>query len=198
MAKEIAEKFPGLERSLTSRRFDPVFPSLGGNARDIWRPTILLTNSSSVTPLFATAMTITPSFMTVIRSLRRRTSGMRWEIKTIPVPAARNPSKMPASRSTSLGSSAEVGSSRINAAGSAVSARAISTICRQPNVLGDIKIAHQPGILVNHRDTEVMSVPRRSQNNVLPAHADPPGIGLQNTGEDPHQRGFAGAILSYQ
>ena len=68
----------------------------------------------------------------------------------------------------------------------------------QEYVLSDIEIRHEPGILVDHGDTEPARVRGTGDRTGGTVDEDAAGIGPVHPGQDPHERRFTRPVLTHQ
>ena len=132
-ANENDSRAPSTERPLAARRGGAARSMRAGFAGKVAaseRPMTRVITSSSEMAAAAKLPTLRPLRRIVRASQKRRTSCIRWEMKTTVVPARRRRSTSAPSHATSLPESEEVGSSRRRTRGSRMTARAISIFCR--------------------------------------------------------------------
>jgi hypothetical protein len=67
---------------------------------------------------------------------------------------------------------------------------------REPNVLCHCHVGEDRGVLVHHRDAELMCKRRRQLRDVATVEDDRAGVWGKSAGGDVHQRRLAGAVLA--
>ena len=77
-------------------------------------------------------------------------------------------------------------------------AEGVERLAPNPDILGHRHEAHQVELLMDHGDAILKRIERRMELDFLALEFERAGIGRVDSGDDLHQRRFAGAVLAHQ